>query len=142
MQLIQASISLQSKGAERPLILVIDDEPAIQDMLSWALQLHGYQPVCTANGQEALEWIESALRTGRYPAAIVLDLLMPVMDGAKFLENLRARWNASVPIPPTILLTVDKRNHDNLACSKVFIKPFHINDLCESLRLATTRPQR
>jgi CheY-like chemotaxis protein len=142
MQLLQASASLQSKGAERPLILVIDDEPSIQDMLSWALQLHGYQPVCAANGQEALEWIDNALRTGRYPAAILLDLYMPVMDGTRFLECLRARWNAPVPIPPTILLTVDKRSHDNLACSKVFIKPFHINDLCESLRLITTRPRR
>ncbi len=142
MQLIQASVSLQSKGAERPLILVIDDEPTIQDMLSWVLELHGYQSACTANGQEALEWVENALRTGQYPAAILLDLFMPVMDGTRFLEYLRARWNAPVPIPPIILLTVDKRNHDNLACSKVFIKPFHINDLCESLRLVTTRPRR
>jgi len=137
MQLLQASTSPQSKEAERPLILVIDDEPAIQDMLSWALQLYGYQPACAANGKEALEWIEDALRTGQYPAAIILDLFMPVMDGTKFLEHLRARWNAPVPIPPTMLLTVDKSNHDDLACSKVFTKPFHINDLYESLRLAT-----
>jgi two-component system, chemotaxis family, chemotaxis protein CheY len=140
MQLLQVSASFQSEEAEHPLILVIDDEPAIQDMLCWALQLNGYEPVCTANGQEALEWIDNALRTGRYPAAILLDLFMPVMDGTKFLESLRARWNAPVPIPPTILLTVDKHNHRNLACSKVFIKPFHINDLCEGLRLAITRP--
>jgi two-component system, OmpR family, phosphate regulon response regulator PhoB len=113
---------------------VIDDQPAIQDLLSWALKLHGYEPVCVANGREALAWTEEALCTRLYPAAILLDLLMQIMDGAGFLVCLRARWDASVPILPVILLTVDKSSHDDLACSQVFIKPFHIRDLYAHLK--------
>lgn len=124
----------EEKSAERPVVLVIDDQPSIRDMLFWTLHLQGYQPVCATNGQEALAWIKNALRTGQGPVAILLDLFMPVMDGPSFLTCLRADWNAPVPVPPIILLTVDKRNHDHLACDGVLFKPFHIHDLCERLR--------
>jgi len=136
MELLQhaTSPSELDDRAEPPLVLVIDDQPAIQDMLAWALKLHGYQPVCVANGREALAWAEEALCARQYPAAILLDLLMPVMGGAEFLACLRTRWDASVPIPPIILLTVDKSSHDDLACSRVLIKPFHIRELYEHLR--------
>jgi CheY-like chemotaxis protein len=136
MQSIQTSTCFEEeeKRAERPVVLVIDDQPAILDMLSWMLSFHGYQAVCIANGQEALEWMKSALHTGQYPVVIILDLFMPVMNGAKFLACLRDHWNAPVPIPPIILLTVDKSNHDHLACSDVLLKPFHIKDLRESLK--------
>jgi len=136
MQSDQTSSSFEEEEtrAGRPVVLVIDDQPAILDMLSWMLSFHGYHPVCIANGQEALEWMKSALHTGQYPVAILLDLFMPVMSGARFLTSLRDHWNAPVPIPPIILLTVDKSNHDHLACSDVLLKPFHIKDLRESLK--------
>jgi len=136
MQLMQATTSFEADGtgAERPVVLVVDDHPAILDMLSWMLYFHGYQPVCVANGQEALEWMKNALHTGQYPEAILLDLFMPVMDGTHFLLSLRDCWTNPVPIPPVILLTVDKSNHDHLACSDVLLKPFHIRDLCERLK--------
>jgi DNA-binding response OmpR family regulator len=137
MQLLESSTSFETeeRGAGCPVVLVIDDQPAILDMLSWTLSLQGYQPVCAANGQEALEWIKSALQTGQYPVVILLDLYMPVMNGTRFLASLRALWDAPVPIPPIILLTVDKSDHKHLACDAVLIKPFHIRDLCEKLRL-------
>jgi len=136
MQSIQTSPGFEEeeKRAERPVVLVIDDQPAILDMLSWMLSFHGYQPVCIANGQQALEWMKSALHTGQYPVVILLDLIMPGMNGARFLASLRDHWDAPVPIPPIILLTVDKSNHDHLACSDVLVKPFHIKDLRESLK--------
>ena len=120
--------------AERPVVLVIDDQPAILEMLSWTLSLQGYQPVCTASGQEALEWIKNALHVGRYPMVILLDLHMPVMNGTGFLASLHAQWDAPVPIPPIILLTVDKSDHSHLGCNDVLIKPFRIRDLYERLR--------
>jgi len=135
MQLTQTPISFEERGKQmaRPVILVVDDQPAIQEMLSWVLYLQGYQPVCFTSGQEALEWIENTQRIGLRPNAILLDLLMPVMDGARFLTCLRAQWDAPVPLPPVILLTVDKNNHDHLGCNGVLSKPFHINDLYEIL---------
>ncbi|HLI08134.1 MAG TPA: response regulator [Ktedonobacteraceae bacterium] len=137
MQLVQFSTTpgLKGKSMDRPVILVIDDQAAILDILSCALTLHGYQPVCASNGQEALAWIQKASQTGQYPAAILLDVLMPVMNGARFLSTLRACWDAPVPIPPIILLTADKSDYNHLGCENVLIKPFHIRDLCEKLEL-------
>lgn len=136
MQKLSTSIGLEQAGAEgtRPLVLVIEDHPATQKVISYMLLFQGYQPVCTTNGQEALEWIENALHTGQYPTAILLDLFMPVMDGTQFLSRLRSRWQAPVPVPPTILLTVDQGNHDALACTDVLLKPFHVKELMESLK--------
>jgi DNA-binding response OmpR family regulator len=141
MQLAQLSTSPVERGKriERPVVLVIDDQAAILDMLSCALTLHGYQAVCASNGQEALAWIKHALQTGHYPVAILLDLLMPGMNGTGFLATLRARWNAPVAIPPIILLTVDKNDYGHLGCDDVLIKPFHIRDLFERLRLAVSQ---
>jgi len=137
MQLLQAPTLPQRIGrsSERPLVLVVDDHAAVRDMLFWALQLWNYQPVCVANGLEAMEWLEDALRSGQYPAAILLDLLMPVVDGPRFLSLLRARWNIPMTPPPVILLTVDKSNHEDLDCTNILIKPFHLHDLCELLKL-------
>ncbi len=137
MQLLQAP-TLPHKmgwGSERPSVLVVDDHAAVRDMLFWALQLWGYQPICAANGLEAMEWIETAIRTGQYPSAILLDLLMPVVDGPKFLSLLRARWDIPTMLPPVILLTVDKSNHEDLACTNVLIKPFHLHELCDILKI-------
>ena len=141
MQLLQAPTLPYKvgKSSERPLVLVVDDHAAVRDMLFWALQLWGYQPICAANGQEAMEWMEDAIHTSRYPAAILLDLLMPVVDGSKFLSRMRARWDASILPPPVVLLTVDKSNHADLACTDVLIKPFHLSDLCEILKLLTNQ---
>ncbi|HEY7418658.1 MAG TPA: hypothetical protein VH593_26000, partial [Ktedonobacteraceae bacterium] len=68
MQHIPAShdgININTERLERPLVLVVDNTAAIRDMLSYLLRLQGYQPICKANGQEALEWIENALRIGQ-----------------------------------------------------------------------------
>ena len=140
MQLAQLSTSPGEEGqrAERPVVLVIDDQAAILDMLSSALTLNGYQPVCAANGKEALAWIKNALQTGQYPIAILLDLFMPVMNGTGFLATLRTQWDAPVSIPPIILLTVDKNDYSYLGCDGVLIKPFHVRDLYERLRLVVS----
>ena len=61
-------------------VLVVDDDPAICSALSEALQGEGFEVASATNGHAALEH----LRAGPAPAAIVLDLMMPVMDGWDF----------------------------------------------------------
>lgn len=128
------AIHKEGEAKQRPLVLVIEDHPATQKVIAYMLLFQGYQPVCVTNGLEALDWIEKALRTQQYPSAILLDLFMPVMDGTRFLACLRHRWQAPVPLPPTILLTVDQGNHDALACTDVLLKPFHVKELMASLK--------
>jgi CheY-like chemotaxis protein len=132
----QPFIQLEEQGAgkSRPLVLVIEDHPATQHVISAVLHLQGYQPICAINGQDALEWLEDAQVREEYPAAILLDLLMPVMDGIHFLSCLRAQWQAPVPLPPTILLTAYAGNHDTLNCTQILQKPFHVKDLLERIK--------
>src|SRR5712671_3442662 len=88
-----------------PIVLVVDDNAAIRDMVSWALELDGYEPAEAAEGQEALAWIDNAAREGRYPSVILLDLSMPVMNGNAFLDQLRAQWESIHALPAIVVIT-------------------------------------
>ena len=67
-------------------ILVVDDDADIRDTLRDALEFEGYAVSVAANGRDAWE----TLRSPALPALILLDLMMPVMNGAEFLGLLRA----------------------------------------------------
>ncbi len=63
-------------------ILVVDDEADIREILKLVLEMEGYHVLLASNGQEAID----LLSKGRLPSLILLDLMMPVMDGWQFLE--------------------------------------------------------
>lgn len=127
----------QQPGEERqPVILVVDDNPAIRDMVSWALELDGYEPAEAAEGQEALDWMNNASREGRYPAVILLDLAMPGMDGTTFLQRLHEQWEATHPPPAIVVITagMDSPDAATLGVQQVIVKPFHVRDLLDVVR--------
>src|SRR5919204_4240331 len=66
-------------------VLVIDDDEGIRTALAEILELSGYEVAVAADGLEGVELLEYGLE----PAAIVLDLMMPRMDGWTFLDRLR-----------------------------------------------------
>jgi len=81
-------ISLRSAGVrpdEPGGVLVVDDDPAALRLMEAALARSGYAAVCRSNGRSG---IEAALRLD--PLAVVVDLVMPGMDGFEFIERLRA----------------------------------------------------
>ena len=82
----------------RPTILVIDDDPAVRTALVQILDDEGYRAVGAENGRDAL-----ALAGSEAPRLILLDLMMPVMDGWQFLQ----KWNARVTSDrcPVVLLS-------------------------------------
>jgi len=126
----------QPNEEHQPVVLVVDDNPAIRDMVSWALELDGYEPAEAAEGQEALDWIESALREGRYPSVILLDLAMPGMNGASFLEHLNQQWEMAHPLPAIVVITAgaDGPDAESLGVQQVIVKPFHVRDLLDAVR--------
>ena len=65
-------------------ILVVDDDPASLRLMAAALQQLGYRARCVSNGEDGIRIARAAA-----PAALVLDLMMPVMDGFQFLEQFR-----------------------------------------------------
>ena len=126
----------QSSEERQPVVLVVDDNPAIRDMVSWALELDGYEPAEAAEGQEALDWIDSAAREGRYPTVILLDLAMPGVDGKTFLERLQAQWDSPHQLPAIIVITAVTNGPDaqSLGVEQVIFKPFHVRDLLDLIR--------
>jgi CheY-like chemotaxis protein len=79
-----------------PRVLVVEDDEDIRDSLMDFLQDHGYQTVGAVNGRDALDQLRAPdLR----PAAIILDLMMPVMDGKAFREEqLRIPALSRIPV--------------------------------------------
>src|SRR5947209_17719736 len=69
-----------------PLLLVVDDDVDIVQTLGLCLRAEGYRVLLARNGREALEQLQP-----ERPAAVLLDLMMPVMDGWQFAAELRAR---------------------------------------------------
>ena len=63
-------------------ILLVEDEASVREVIEAVLQDEGYRVVCTVHGADALEVLRSGLR----PCIIILDLMMPVMDGWQFRE--------------------------------------------------------
>ncbi len=80
-------------------VLVVEDDPAVQILTRRTIERVGLEAVITGNGQEALDWLQNH----ELPALILLDLLMPVMDGFEFLRCLRDRpdWGRI----PVVVLT-------------------------------------
>jgi serine/threonine protein kinase/CheY-like chemotaxis protein len=81
-------------------VLIVEDDEDIREGLAAVLNARGFRTTVAANGREAHDLIE---RTGRRPAVILLDLMMPVMDGQGFLEHQPA--NPTLDGVPVLLVT-------------------------------------
>src|SRR5262249_17254569 len=97
---------LHKYSAAPSTILVVEDEPLQREHVSQALALAGWKVVEAANGREALRRVES-----ERPAVILLDLIMPEMDGFEFLEELRQR-PAEENIPVIVVTAKDLDDQD------------------------------
>lgn len=76
-------------------ILLVEDDEIVRRAIQMVLEWEGYQVECAGNGQEALD----ALRAGSRPSLILLDIMMPVLDGEQFRqEQMRDPHLASIPV--------------------------------------------
>lgn len=94
-----------------PDVLIVDDNPTIREMLEDLLLVNGYDVDVAEHGRAALDLLEA----GRVPCVILLDLRMPVMDGAGLLEHLRASPHARVPVVVRSSLVDEAGQADDLA---------------------------
>ena len=83
-------------------VLVVDDDRDIRDVLTDALEAEGYSVVTAADGQEALDWLRSGAAR---PCIILLDLMMPKMDGIQFRTE--ALNDANLARIPVVVLSAD-----------------------------------
>jgi two-component system response regulator MprA len=118
-------------------ILVVDDEPAVRESLRRALQLEGYGVELAGDGSEALYRLESREVE---PDGIVLDVLMPEVDGLEVARRLR-RTGSRVPI---LMLTARDEIADRVAgldagADDYLVKPFALEELFARLRAILRR---
>ncbi|UGS39276.1 response regulator transcription factor [Capillimicrobium parvum] len=117
-----------------PRILLVDDEQSIQTLLSYPLRKDGYEVVQATNGRQALAHFEE----GPFDL-VVLDVMMPQLDGLEVCRRLRAR--STVPI---IMLTakaeeVDKVIGLELGADDYITKPFSMREFRSRVRAALRR---
>lgn len=96
LTIMRPDASWLAQGRDRKVILVVEDDEPIREAMKEALEEEGpYEVVTACNGKEALELLDGM----EHPSLILLDLMMPVMDGAEFLENKRQRGDLEdVPV--------------------------------------------
>jgi two-component system response regulator MprA len=122
-------------GAMADRVLVADDDRAIRESLARALELEGYEVVVTADGASAL----SAVR--EQPAdVLILDVMMPVVDGLTVCRVLRAERDRT----PILMLTARTETSDRVAgldagADDYLPKPFELDELLARLRALVRR---
>jgi len=80
-------------------VLVVDDDPDLRDITRFVLEGEGFEVVTAEDGSEALQ----RLHAGELPAVVLLDLMMPVMNGYQFLEEVAK--DPSLRELPIVVLT-------------------------------------
>lgn len=117
-------------------ILIAEDEKDLNQIIEGRLKAEQYSVDACFNGREALEYLESA----EYDA-VVLDIMMPVMDGLSVLKKMRQR-NDSTPV---ILLTARDGIEDRVkgldaGANDYLVKPFAFEELLARIRVLLRRP--
>jgi two-component system, chemotaxis family, chemotaxis protein CheY len=108
-------------------VLVVDDDPDILEALSEILEAEGYDVQRARNGREALQRLEHGL-----PDLVLLDLMMPVMDGWEFARSLDPGAR-----PPIIVLSADRNvsaKAKEIGALGWLAKPFELSDLLAAVR--------
>lgn len=112
-------------------ILLVDDEPDLRECISELLEGAGYTVTQAENGKAALE----LLKSGDKPKVIVLDYMMPVMNGKTFCEN--ASQDSQLRSIPIILLTAANVTAEAIEEMHVAVqleKPIHIDKFLSAVK--------
>jgi DNA-binding response OmpR family regulator len=120
-----------ASGADR--VLVVDDEPNIRETISVTLQREGFDVILAETGPEALE------RMGDQPLVVVLDIMLPGIDGLEVCRQIRR--TSSVPI---LLLSARGEEIDRVVGLEIgaddyLTKPFAMRELVARIRALVRR---
>jgi CheY-like chemotaxis protein len=121
------------------MILLVEDDDDVREAVAEVLREHGYDVAWAADGAEAMR----ALRSGLRPSAILLDLMMPVMDGFAFRAEQRSD-PALAPIPVIVVSAGRSLERDACALGAAarIEKPARVEDLLATIaRVAGAAPE-
>ena len=119
--------ALRSGGSRQPSVLIVDDEPSVREILRVILQRDGWAVDAVDDGDEAIRCLGQSTYT-----AVLLDLLMPRMNGAAVIEFMKAH---GITTPVIVISSVaESASLDPHVVRVTLQKPFEIRDLREVLR--------
>lgn len=126
----QPSYTRDGSDTARKDVLVVDDEPYLCDLIADVLEAEGHTARKASHGLEALERVRE-----HKPDLILLDLMMPIMDGWEFVQALRAMPQfASIPVVVITAHYQIGRTQQELNARAIITKPFDIDQIGEVVR--------
>jgi CheY-like chemotaxis protein len=110
-------------------VLIVEDDDDLREMMAHMLTIEGFEAATVANGREALEYLQNAVR----PRVILLDLMMPVMDGWEFRRQQKADPDIA-PVPVIVLSALDQARASAVDAAAFLKKPLDFDRLLELVR--------
>ena len=102
---------------KKPQVLIVEDDFALSDAFGMILNVSGYDVHVAHNGKEALDYLESHL-----PDAVILDILMPVMDGRDFLRHYKNEHKVPIVALSNLDAKADIEEVLSLGASRYLLK--------------------
>jgi CheY-like chemotaxis protein len=110
-------------------VLIVEDDDDLREMMAQLLSLEGFQTAAVANGQEALDYLRQEVA----PNLILLDLMMPVMDGWEFRRQQQANPTMA-QVPAIVLSALDHVRTAEVSAEAILKKPLDFDRLLELVR--------
>ena len=110
-------------------VLIVEDDQDLREMMAQLLTLEGFEAATVSNGREALEYLHRAST----PNVILLDLMMPVMDGWEFRRQQQAD-PALAPVPVIVLSALDQARAAKIHAAAFLKKPLDFDRLLSLVR--------
>ena len=125
---------------EKPLIIVVEDEPDIREIMLYNLRREGYEAEGFESGSEGLEAIRA-----KQPNLVILDLMLPGMDGLTVCQQVRAE--AAIKATPIIIVSAKEEESDvviglGLGADDYVPKPFSPRELLARVKAVLRRSQQ
>ncbi len=118
----------------KPLILIVEDDPPIRNLISVALEAHDYRHISAANAGNAI--MEA---TSHNPDIVLLDLGLPDLDGVKVIQKIRSWSNMPIIVISARSDDSDKIEALDAGADDYLTKPFSVNELLARLRVTIRR---
>jgi DNA-binding response OmpR family regulator len=109
-------------------VLIVEDDEDLREMMAHLLTLEGFDAATASNGREALDYLQTAK-----PELILLDLMMPVMDGWEFRRQQQADPKLA-PVPVIVLSALDQARATNVDAAAFLKKPLDFDHLLDLVR--------
>ena len=118
-------------------VVVVEDDPAVLDLLADELRENGFQPLVLRRGGAVVKTVKD-----EKPGAVILDLALPDRDGTHILRDLKDDWDAKKTPVIVISAYTGRLDHKGRESAEaVFPKPFDLHELMNAVRAAVNKPK-